>query len=1002
MPEARAASAESSAARLVPFLVFLSGAAALVYESLWMRSFGLAFGSTTGAVAVVLAVYTGGLALGAALAARRPARRPLAAYGVVEMAVGACALLTLPLLRALPSAYAALAGAAGIGGAAEAAGRMLLAALVLLPATVLLGATVPLALAFLEQAGVDPRKGFGRLYLVNTLGGVAGVALATYALLPSLGLRATLVGAAACSLFVGGLARRRALDLAAPPASSAPEDAPRTAAAPGDGLALALAALSGAATFAVEVVWTRSLALVVGSSVYAFNLMLLAVLLGIAGGAALYGRLRPRVAAPARAAAALFLGAAVAVLAGQWVIGRLPDLSLVALRALPVSFFWTQASTLALCLAALLPATVLLGVSFPVLLHLVEGAAAPAQRAAGRLYAANTAGAIAGALGAHLWLVPAFGLQPPFLVCAGLLAAGAAWAFVRDRGGRVAAGAAAAAAVAAAALVAAPRWKPWDPVAMSAGVHRYGLEWRERGPSAGGLGAWLREQRQLLFYREGKEAVVAVSESKASGRRFLSVNGKTDAGSGAEDVVTQKLIAHVPLLLHPAPRRALVVGWGAGATAASMALHPLESLECVEIEEATWEAAPFFASLSGGLSKDPRFRIAFADGRTHLLRTRERYDAIVSEPSNPWITGVANLFTRDFYEIALDRLAPGGVFGQWFHYYNLAPADVKVEVRTFLDVFPSGSLWLVPPSESKDGARTLGADLLLVGSRDPRPIDWARLERAFGDERIAADLRATRVLADPPAVAAAWAMGRPEMERWLKEDAAAFPRGLPVNTDDFPYVELVAPRRNVVLPQDAARAAALQYQAMGRAAGDLRGAVVNQPLLASGGPLAGVLLVRLGERYAAAEQPARATAAFVAAAKADPENASAALRGGELLLADGKAAEAERLLAAAVRVDPDRARAWEGLGSIYLDRRDYPRAEEAHRALLRLEPANVSAWLRLGATLARQGKWDGAKEALAIALSIDPRAPVDPELAAYVDRQVQGVTVPPGTATRPR
>jgi spermidine synthase len=529
---------------------------------------------------------------------------------------------------------------------------------------------------------------------------------------------------------------------------------------------------------------------------------------------------------------------------------------------------------------------------------------------------------------------------------------------------------------------------------MSAGVHRYGLEWRETAP-AFALGPWLREQRSLLFYREGDEAVVAVSEPKGKARRFLSVNGKTDAGSGVEDVVTQKLIAHVPMLLHPQPRRALVVGWGAGATAASMALHPLESLECVEIERATWEAAPFFASLSGSLKDDPRFRIVFADGRSHLLRTRERYDVIVSEPSNPWITGVANLFTREFYAIALSRLAPGGVFGQWFHYYNLAPADVKVEARTFLDVFPHASLWIVPPIEAKDGSRRLGADLLLVGSREPHPIDWARLERAFGDERIAADLGATRVLADPPAVAATWAMGRPEMERWLREDASLFPRGMPVNTDDYPYVELVAPRRNVVEPADAARAAALQYQAMGRAAGDVRGALVNQPLLASGGPLAGVFLFRLGERYAAAEQPLRATAAFLAAVQADPDSAAAAARGGELLLADGKAAEAERLFASAVRVDPSRARAWEGLGAIYLDRRDYPRAEAAHRALLRLEPANVAAWLRLGATLARQGKWDGAKDALATALSIDPRAPVDPELAAYVDRQVRGVTAPP-------
>ncbi len=462
MPDPRSQASVSRAARILPLLVFVSGAAALVYESLWMRSFGLVFGSTTGAVALVLAVFMAGLALGSAAAARRAARDPLGSYGLVELGAGGCALLTLPLLRALPAAYAALAVGAGLASSAEAAGRMLLAALVLLPATVLLGASVPLALAFLERAGVDTRAGFGRLYLLNTLGGATGVLVATYVLLPSLGVRATLVAAAACSLFAGGLARRWAREIgplpararaAAGRAAAATADraaalvtaGERTAASsPADiALALALAAASGASTFGAEVLWTRSLALVVGSSVYAFNLMLLAVLLGIAGGAAAYGRWRTRIARPALAVGRLFLAAGLAVLAGQWLIGRLPEAYLVALRVVPVSFFWHQAATLGLCLAALLPVTLLLGVTFPLLLHLFDPEPGAAQRDAGMLYAVNTAGAIAGALAAYLWLVPRLGLQPPYLLFAALLLAGAAWALARARGLKTAVGAAA-------------------------------------------------------------------------------------------------------------------------------------------------------------------------------------------------------------------------------------------------------------------------------------------------------------------------------------------------------------------------------------------------------------------------------------------------------------------------------------------------------------------------------------------------------------------------------
>ncbi len=692
------------AARALPFLVALSGAAALVYESLWMRSFGLIFGNTTSAVAWVLAVFLGGLAIGSALAARRPSRDPLRDYGRVELAVGVAALVTLPLLRALPWAYGALVARAAVSGTVEAAGRVLLAALVLLPATVLLGATVPLALAFLERAGWDVRAGFGRLYLLNTLGGALGIALAGFVLMEALGVRGTLVAAAAASLFVGGVALRWSREIGpvpAAPGAGVPPAAPGVSPAPG--LGLALAAVSGAATFGVELLWTRSLVLVIGSTSYAFHTMLLAVLLGIALGSAVYARWRERIVRPARAVGIVFACAGLGVVAGQWLIGQLPSLWLALVGLLPVSFAAQQLASLVLCLLVLLPVTGLLGLSFPMLLHLAE-VQGTAQRAAGRLYAWNTLAAVAAALVTDLWLLPALGLQPPYLAFAGLLLAGALYALLESAGVRRLPKLALVAALAVALAAIVPRWKPWDPVLMSSGVHRYGLDWSERLVPAGRLGDWLRQQRSLLFYREGTEAVVAVSEPRGgAGRRFLSVNGKTDAGSGVEDVVTQKFIAHVPMLLHSGPRQVLVIGWGAGATAASVALHPVASLECVEIEQATWDAAPFFAELSSGLARDPRFRITIADGRNHLLRTPGRYDVIVSEPSNPWISGVSNLFTREFYEAARAALAPAGVFGQWFHYYNLDPSDVKVELATFLSVFPNASLWLVPPTEAERG-----------------------------------------------------------------------------------------------------------------------------------------------------------------------------------------------------------------------------------------------------------------------------------------------------------
>jgi len=985
----------SAPARGLPRLVALSGAAALVYESLWMRGFGLIFGGTTQAVAMVLAVFMGGLALGGALVARRTVADPLRAYGRLEQLTGLSALLTLPLLHALPWLYGALVARFALTGALESAGIALLAALVLLAPTTLLGATVPLAVEFLARSGGDAHRGFGRLYLLNTLGGALGVALAPFVLVPALGVRGTLLAAAAVSLFVGSVARRWARE-SAPPPPPPPREPAQGAVAPDlsrHGLALAFA--SGAATFGVEVLWTRSYALVIGSSVYAFNLMLLAVLIGIAIGSAVYGVRGRRIADPARAVGALYVAAGLALVAGAWVIGRLPVVTLAALKLLPVSFAAQQVALLGMCVATLLPVTALLGLSFPLLLHLSLPDPKPAdaatggaaQRAAGRLYAWNTAGAIAGALAADLVLVPQLGLQPPYLVFAALLVAPGVWLLALSDSRRpTLAGAGAALAVVVAAVALVPRFRVWDPVLMSSGVHRYGLEWVHSLDSPWRLGAWLREQRRLLFYREGREAVVAVSEPLGGTRRFLSVNGKTDAGSGTEDVVTQKFLAHVPLLLHSDPQRVLVIGWGAGATAAAAAAHPIGSLECVEIEPATWEAAPFFADFSEPLRRDPRFRLVFRDGRNHLLRGSGGWDVVVSEPSNPWITGVSNLFTREFLETARDRLAPGGLFAQWFHYYNLAPGDVKVEVKTFLSVFENASLWLVPPVGPERGTKSLAADMLLVGSREPQRLSWPRLGRAYADPALARELRSTLVLDDALALAATWTMGRPELERWA-EDRQAFPSGTPLNSDDNPYLEFVAPRRTVVRPSEAARQATAQYAAMGAAAGDPRSVLADVPALAAGGARAAGLLRELAERLVAAVQPERASAALDAALALDPDDVALHERAAALLVDRGRPREAERQYGEVVRLDPARASAWEAIGGLALDRRDYARAVEAHRALVALQPTKVSGWLRLAAALAREQHWSEARQAIAQAQALDPKAPVDPQLLQFLEQQ---------------
>lgn len=953
--------AEDALPRRVPLLVFLSGASGLLYESLWMRAFGVVFGNTTDAVATVLATFMGGLALGGVLVARRPAARPLRAYARVELGVGAAALLALPLLKALPRLAGLLGGHPGFGWVAGPLGRGLAAVVIVLPATVLLGATVPLVVEFLTRSGRTLPVSFGRLYLLNTLGGALGVALGAFLLLPSFGVTATYLAAVLVNLVIGGLARRWSLETPTT-APAAPETAGTLSP-----LVPALAVMSGAFAFGMEVVWTRSLVLVIGSSVYAFNLILLAVLLGIAGGTAFYDRRPPR-SDPVRALGLLFLLAGLLAAASAWVVGRLPGAYLAAMERLPVRFTAVEVAGFGLCLLALLPVTLVLGLTFPLLTHLVERVSA--QRVSGLLYAWNTAGAIAGALGGDLVLIRDLGLQQSYVALAALpLVAGAATlTWRRSRPARVLAplGAAAAAALAIAF------WRPWDPIQMTSGVYLYGTAWRERPDFS--LGDLARERR-LLFYREGREAVVAVAERVDSGRRFLSVNGKTDAGNGDEDVLTQKFLAHVPLLAHPDPRRVLVIGWGSGATAASAALYPVRSLTCVEIEPATFAAAPFFDDLNGRLLRDPRFRIVFADGRNRLLRPGPLDDVIISEPSNPWISGVSNLFTLEFYEAVLGRLAPGGVFGQWFHYYNLEPADVKVELATFARVFPEVSVWLVPPAGAMGGELT--ADLLLVGSRRPVSLDWTRLRHAFADPALGADLRKTGALRDAASLVAAWAMDRPGLETFT-HDPARFPRGTPLNTDDYPWIEFRAPRSNVLAPRVVALRARALYRSLALAGGDAA------PPVTGLGEEAAAFDRKLAERYLEFAQPERARQALARSLSLDPGSAPAQARLGELLLGAGRAGEAEPHLALALRLDPSLDHARELLGHLYIDRKDYARAEEVHREIVRRHPKDVDAWLRLGGIRARQRQWKGAQAALEMALSLDHDAPVDPQLLAYI------------------
>jgi spermidine synthase len=762
---------------------FLSGATGLIYQVLWLRMLGLVFGHTVHAVTTVLAAFMAGLALGSFVLARRTrkVKNLIGVYGLLEIGIGVyCGLLPF-LLDGTAWVYLGLHERLGLSyGTFNLVQFILVSALLVVP-TSLMGGTLPV----LSQAMVTPRTDLGRwvgtLYAVNTFGAVIGVMLAGYAILPMLGNRLTMALAALANLAVGGLALAwarspslaRALGTASPaPSPGADAPVPATSAAPRPGVAERLTivglGVSGAVSMVFEVAWTRALALVIGSSTYAFTSMLVAFLLGIAGGSALYSWLWGRRRASPLTFGSIQVALGLTVAATVLVFDRIPELFLVVFRwsDSPVA---VQVSQVVVSALTLLPSTLLIGATFPAAVAIAARAPERVGQDVGQVYSINTLGAIVGAVAAGFGLIPLLGLhgslQAGIAVNLWLGAALFATAVWPRPGWRW--GAAGAAAVVGAAVLFLP---PWDYRVMSSGPAVYARTYVDV-PGSRPLREILQAPR-VLFYRDGVSSTVSVTQEGE--HVLLRVNGKVDAGT-ATDMTTQLVSGHLPLLLQRDPRTVLVIGMGSGITAGAVARHPIERLDVVEIEPAVVEATRFFAHIHRGVLQDARVRVFIADGRNYLLTTPERYDVIISEPSNPWIGGLASLFSREFFEHARHRLRPDGSMLQWVQGYRMFPDDLRMVVNTFRAAFPNTTVW-----------HTGGGDFLLLGTVAAHPIDLgevqARYERSPG---IAADLGSLGVQAGPAILGYAMLNER---------DAMGYSAGAGLNTDDRLPLEFSAPR----------------------------------------------------------------------------------------------------------------------------------------------------------------------------------------------------------------
>jgi spermidine synthase len=766
-----------------------SGLAGLIYQVAWVRMLTLYMGHTTAATSTVVAAFMGGMAAGSAIggrvAARLSPRHALLGYALLEGVVIAAAIL-LPveiagLTPALQWAYRD-----GDPGLLFPAVRLLSCLAVLIVPTLGLGATFPLAVRWIVS-GSQQRTGesAGGLYAANTAGAAIGMLAAGFLLIPTLGVnRTTVVGVAASAMAIAAALVIAHTHRAARDDRRNDEDRPRKRrrendrsrhdgradAAPRRWLASAVLASTGFATFLYEMTWTRVFSTIIGPSTYAFVATVAGIIAGLAIGSGLGALLTARVRRPELPLALALLAAAVAASWASAYAAATPLAIAERLAAAPAAY-GSQLFVSSLLAAALVaPAAVALGLAFPLALEIAGGRVqhsgdppVVANRLGG-VYAINTLASVAGSLAAGFVLMPNLGFQSTLRLADVILIGGAVIVLAAGSlSPRARLAGMVSAAAAAVVALSSPRW---DRELLASGGYKYASYVPKGLDLATALTAGT-----LLYYKEGPTGIVTVK--RLAGNVSLAIDGKVDA-STSSDMLTQKILAHLPLLLHGHARTICIIGLGSGVTLASALAYPIGAADVIEISPEVVEASRFFEAENHRALEDPRTRLIVGDGRSHLALSSARYDLIISEPSNPWMAGVAALFTREFFAAVRDRLAPDGIVCQWAHTYDISAADLRSIVRTFAAVFPHGMMWLVG-----------NGDLLLVGSAAPLEPRLDNIAAGWTIPAVAADLASTS-MHEPFALMSMFVGGPSELD--------AYGAGAAIQTDDRMALEFSGPR----------------------------------------------------------------------------------------------------------------------------------------------------------------------------------------------------------------
>ena len=769
---------------LIGLCFVFSGATGLIYEVLWARMLGLVFGATTLAVSTVLAAFMGGLALGSALSGKFAARikRPLSTYGWLEIGIAVFAVLVPFLFHWVDNLYAVIWQQFHPGFFAFSVWRFALSCLLLLVPTTLMGATLPVLSAALLSSSGHSSSSVTKLYACNLVGAIFGTLAAGFVLLPVLGVRTTILVAAAINTIIGFtamIADRKNASGVGSTEEIVSADVGVDGSVTEQNFWLACALASGFVTISTQVAWTRILSMVIGSSTYAFSIVVALFLIGLAGGAWIIGRknrsvdLRSTVLkVEAITAVSLFLS--------LYVVNRIPSLLIDFGLRLQINSWAGLLMLQILCSALLiLVPALLMGMVMPLVLFWASANKTKAVALVGRSYAVNTIGAIAGAFVTGFVLIPKTSTKFTLIVASAicLIVAGYAYqpaASLDDRALRRALSVGLTFALVVVLMIMTP---PMNLADLSIGA--YDSLIRVLAQSREGLKDDTKERNgsdthKLLMYQEGPTSTVSVRQDQDT--ISMAINGRTNASDSEFDMPTQVMLAQVPMLVAPKLGNGLVIGFATGVSVGAMLQSPIQSVTCVELELATVNGSHFFDHVNNQPLNDSRTKLIIDDARTYLRVTPNRYDVIVSEPSHPWVPGVANLFTQEFFEMGRSRLTDEGVFVQWLQIYQLSIDSLRSVLATYQKVFPHVMVFRV-------GGAGKGKDLILVGSN--RPLNLDLLPQRLADERIAKELARVNLKTEE------------DVRAWFVCDESKLGpavSGAKINTDDNMHIETIVPR----------------------------------------------------------------------------------------------------------------------------------------------------------------------------------------------------------------